>query len=151
MPEARPSRSVELFIIDIFLAGFRIDDYVKDIADAESLRQDSLRWDATIRQLEIVGEAMGNILKDEVLATSAPDYFRKIVNFRNAITHGYFGIDEGEVWSVIKRHFPVLIEDLHRLISILELNMKRAIELESGDLERLGDRQASEYLRALFH
>lgn len=38
MPEPRPSRRVELFIVDIFLAGFRIDDYVKDIADAESLR-----------------------------------------------------------------------------------------------------------------
>ena len=150
MPESRRSRSVELFIVDIFLAGFRIDDYVKDIGSAESLRQDSLRWDATIRQLEIVGEAMGNILKDDVLATSAPDYFRKVVNFRNVITHGYFGIDEGEVWSVIKKHLPVLIEDLCRLVLTHKFDMKRAIELETADLERLDDRQASAYLRELF-
>jgi uncharacterized protein with HEPN domain len=87
MLENKQPRSVELFIIDIFLAGFRIDEYVRGIVDAEHLRQDSLRWDATIRQLEIVGEAMGNILKNDVLAASAPDYFRKVVNFRNTITH----------------------------------------------------------------
>ena len=93
---------------------------------------------------------MGNILKDDVPAASAPDSFRKVVNFRNVITHGYFGIDEVEVWSVIKRHLPALIEDLHRFISSLKLNMKRAHELEIDDLERLGDRQAASYLRKLF-
>jgi len=125
MPENRQPRSVELFIVDIILADFRINEYLRGVVDAEHLRQDSMRWDATIRQLEIVGEAMGNILKDDVLAAAAPDYFRKVVNFRNTITHGYFGIDADEVWSVIKR----------------------AMELETADLERLGDRAAAKYLR----
>ena len=150
MPEER-LRSIELFVVNIFLAGFRIDEYAKGLNGPDQLRRDSLRWDATIRQLEIVGEAMGNILKDELLAASAPSYFRKVVNFRNTITHGYFGIDEVEVWTVIKQHLPVLIDDLSKLISTQELNIKRAIELELADLERLGDRQAAKYLQNMHH
>lgn len=147
MPEDRQSRSIELFVVDIFLAGFRIGEYTKDLRSAEELRQDSLRWDATIRQLEIVGEGMGNILKNEALAAYAPAYFRKVVNFRNAISHGYFGIDAMEVWEVVQRHLPVLIADLNGLVSTLPLDIDKAVKSEAADMERLGDREAAQFLR----
>lgn len=150
MPESSQSRSVELFIVDIFLADFRINEYLKDVVDAEHLRQDSMRWDATIRQLEIVGEAIRNILKDDMLSAVAPSYFRKVVNFRNTITHGYFGIDADEVLSVINRHLPVLMDDLRTLVSTAKLDIKRAIKSEATDLERIGDQRTAHYLRHLF-
>ena len=43
MPENRQPRSVELFIVDIFLADFRINEYLRGVVDAEHLRQDSMR------------------------------------------------------------------------------------------------------------
>ncbi len=149
MPKRSRARNIELFIVDIYLADYRIGEYASAISDADAFRQDSMRWDATIRQLEIIGEALGNILEDERLANFAPAYFRKVVNFRNAIIHGYFGIDETEVWSVIKQHLPNLIADLSELVARCELDIKKAIALETTDLERLGDKRACEYLKSI--
>ncbi|MBB5021952.1 HepT-like ribonuclease domain-containing protein [Desulfurispira natronophila] len=149
MSDIPRNRRLELFVVDILLAGFRIKEYTQGVRDAEELRQQNMRWDATIRQLEIVGEAVGNILKDQSASGLAPSYFRRIVNFRNVIAHGYFGIDADEVWGVTQEHLPVLVTDIMELAIALNLEMERVVALEVCDLERRGDRQAISYLQGL--
>ena len=39
----------------------------------------------------------------------------KIYAFRNIIAHDYFGIDEYEVWEIIKTHLPKLKSDLQKI------------------------------------
>lgn len=39
----------------------------------------------------------------------------KIHAFRNIIAHDYFGIDEDEVWQIIKNHLPKLKTDIENL------------------------------------
>lgn len=99
---SKKQRDIELFIIDICVAIQKIKLYTKDFCDEEELRFSSLHWDATIRELEIIGEALNTLLDDEYFTSLSPAYFRKVVNFRNAIAHGYFGIDISEVWNVKK-------------------------------------------------
>ena len=108
----KKTRDIELFIVDIFVAIQKIKLYTKDFHDEEELRYSSLHWDATIRELEVIGEALNTLLDDEYFCSLSPSYFRKVVNFRNVIAHGYFGIDASEVWNVISHKLELLEDDL---------------------------------------
>jgi 4a-hydroxytetrahydrobiopterin dehydratase len=61
---------------------------------------------AVERNLEIIGEAMRRILKEDPTfqITSA----RKIIDLRNQVIHGYDVIDDGNIWSIIINHLPKL-------------------------------------------
>jgi len=91
-----------------------------------------LEWDATIRELEIIGEAINSLIKMGVLENKE---YRKIVDFRNIIIHGYFGIDEFEVWSVIKNKLSKLEQKLKDIIK--KKNYKIDMALESAKTENI--------------
>ncbi len=106
------NRSISLFIIDTFVAIKKIENYTKTFNNAQEFRYSFLHWDATIKELEIIGESIKYILNNSELSKSTPKYFRKIVNFRNLIIHEYFGIDEEEIWDIVKEKLPILYNDL---------------------------------------
>ncbi len=141
----KKQRDLELFIVDIFVAVHKIKRYTLKFNNAEDLRFDSLHWDATIRELEIIGESLNNLLKDESFLKKAPKYFRKVVNFRNAISHGYFGIDEEEVWSIIKNRLDILIKDTLYICENL-IDLSTAIETQILEYKRLKDVDTVEFL-----
>jgi len=109
-------RDLELFLVDTLIAIQKVQHYTKNFKNADDLLHNELHWDATIRQLEIIGEALNNLLKDESFTALSPKYFRKIVNFRNVILHGYFGIVEEEVWDIITTKIYILDSDLNIII-----------------------------------
>ncbi len=54
---------------------------------------------AVERQLEIIGEAVNHL--SETTKASAPDIeWRKIVAFRNFVSHEYFGMDIELLWDI---------------------------------------------------
>ena len=112
---SKKSRDIELFIVDVFVTLEKIRQYTKDFSSADDFRHSNLHWDASIRQLEILGEALNHLLSDEKFSKHAPTYFRKIVNFRNVIVHEYFGIDEDEVWDVITNKLTLLQKDMKNI------------------------------------
>jgi uncharacterized protein with HEPN domain len=57
-------------------------------------------FDATMRELEIIGEASNHLIKNKLLDKQ----WQIVVDFRNVIIHEYFGIDIDEIWEVIKIH-----------------------------------------------
>jgi len=91
------NRDISLYIVDILIAIDKINRYTDNIDDAEELLHSELKWDATIRELQVIGDAMNRILKNNYLDNS----YRRIVDFRNQIVHGYFGTDHNIVWQVI--------------------------------------------------
>ena len=109
-------RDVELFIVDIFIAIYKIKAYSSTFSSPEELLNDSLYWDATIRQLEIIGEAIKNLLFNEEFQHTSPQYFKQIINFRNVIAHAYFGINEEEVWHVLQDKINPLFNDLKKVV-----------------------------------
>jgi uncharacterized protein with HEPN domain len=141
----KKQRDIELFLVDVFIAIEKIKEYVKPFSNEEDFRHSSLHWDATIRQLEVIGEALNNLLNDEEFSALSPDYFRKIVNFRNIIVHGYFGIDLGEVWNIISEKLDILNVDL---LDIVQSNIKisTAINSEIDEYNRLNDTKTVEFL-----
>ena len=48
-------RDIELFIVDIFVAIEKIREYTQSFNDPSDFQHSSLHWDASIRQLEIMG------------------------------------------------------------------------------------------------
>jgi uncharacterized protein with HEPN domain len=138
-------RNIELFIVDIFVSIQKIKEYTSSFNNPNDLSHSSLHWDATIRQLEIIGEALNKLLEDEKFNALAPEYFRKVVNFRNNIVHGYFGIDLDEVWNVITLHLGVLENDIKSIIKD-NIDIGDAIESEIEEYEQLNDVKIVKYL-----
>jgi len=127
-------RDIELFIVDVFVALEKIKEYTIDFNDADAFLHSTLHWDAVIRQLEILGEALNHLLVDEKFSMHAPKYFRKIVNFRNVIVHEYFGIDEDEVWDVVTDKLDLLNTDMHSIIQNIDISSAvESILTESSD------------------
>jgi len=69
---------------------------------------------ATERNLEIIGEALNRILKqnDKIVISNA----RKIVDTRNRIIHGYDSISDDVLWGIIINYLPTLRDEVLRLL-----------------------------------
>ena len=92
-------RDESFYLLDIFIAHNKISRYIAKFDNAQDLLWSELEWDATMRELEIIGEATNTLIKLNIIDNKK---FRKIVDFRNLLIHGYFGIDENEVWEVLQ-------------------------------------------------
>ncbi|MBI5326268.1 MAG: DUF86 domain-containing protein [Ignavibacteriae bacterium] len=62
---------------------------------------------ATVRQLEIIGEAAAQLSK-EIKSGNQDIDWEAIVGFRNIIVHEYFGINYEIVWNTIKTDLEIL-------------------------------------------
>lgn len=117
-------RDISLYIVDIFIAIDKCKRYTSKFTSAEEFRWSELEWDATIRELEIIGEATNKLIKEKILED---EKYRKIVDFRNLIIHGYFGIDEDEVYSVVIEKLPEFFNELSSLVDEKNIYIKDAI------------------------
>jgi uncharacterized protein with HEPN domain len=73
-----------------------------------------LIYDATLRNLELIGEAATHI-PDEVRIAHPEIPWRIIIATRNRLIHGYLGIDNDTLWSIIKDEVPDLLPLLKAL------------------------------------
>lgn len=85
-----------------------------DGLDQQAFVASRLNYDATLRNLELIGEAATHL--PEEARRMAPDVpWRQVVATRNRLIHGYLGIDNDTLWSIIRDDIPALLENLHRL------------------------------------
>jgi len=124
-------REIEFFLVDIFIAIEKIKRYTKKFDSADAFLESELEWDATIRELSIVGEATNTLLKNSLLDRE----YRNIVDFRNHITHAYFGIDENIVWEVVSFEIPKFEKELENLVKINNIDITEAIEDAKKDFK----------------
>ena len=73
--------------------------------------------DAVIRNIEIIGEAAGQ-LSPALIAGHASIPWRKIVGMRHRLIHGYVQVDLHTVWEVIARDLPALEKNLLALVPV---------------------------------
>ncbi|MBA3965626.1 MAG: DUF86 domain-containing protein [Nitrospirales bacterium] len=102
---------------------FPLDDMIgfaeKVIAYTDGFDQNrfvvsGLNYDATIRNLELLGEAATHIPAEIREANSAIPW-RQVIATRNRLIHGYLGIDNDTVWSIVRDDIPVLLPELQKL------------------------------------
>jgi uncharacterized protein with HEPN domain len=73
-----------------------------------------LTYDATVRNLELIGEAATHVPDD--IRRANPDIpWRLIIATRNRLIHGYLGIDNDTLWSIIQTDIPSLLPKLRKL------------------------------------
>jgi len=118
-------RESELYLLDILIAYEKILRYTKGFSSGGDLLHSEMEWDATIRELEIIGEATKNLIQENIIGQEN----RRIVNFRNQISHGYFGIDADIVLDIIEKKLP----DFTQMLKKLNINLQNAIWLSKKE------------------
>jgi uncharacterized protein with HEPN domain len=92
-----------------------IESYVKGI-DKEEFVQNSLIRSATVRQLEIIGEA-AKAISVELQEQYSDIPWRLWADFRNVLIHQYFGVDYAEVYKTIQNDIPHLKSQIEKILS----------------------------------
>jgi len=94
-----------------------VQDYVSP--GREVFFSSTLHQDATIRKLEIIGEAAGRI-SAEVRDRHKEVPWGKIIAFRNILIHEYMGVTLATVWEIVQRDLPELKLQIQAILD--ELN-----------------------------
>lgn len=82
--------------------------------DQDAFVASGLTYDATLRNLELIGEAATHI-PDEFRASHQEIPWRMIIATRNRLIHGYLGIDNDTLWSINQEDVPELLPLLEAL------------------------------------
>ena len=106
-------RSDQLYIEDILESVEAIESYL-DGLDYEMFIENRMVYAATIRELEIIGEAVGKISQTIKDKYTDIDY-RTIKDFRNVLAHEYFGVDMEIVWMIAKEKIPELKQNIVKI------------------------------------
>lgn len=93
----------------------KVLNYTKGFDQAGFVAND-LIYDATLRNLELIGEAATHI-PDNVRGAHPEIPWRMIVATRNRLIHGYLGIDDDTLWSIVQDDIPELLSLLEALKS----------------------------------
>ncbi|THF60775.1 DUF86 domain-containing protein [Pseudothauera nasutitermitis] len=113
MSEA-PKREWRFYIQDMIDFGEKVVAYTQGMT-LETFVANDLHFDATIRRLELMGEAATRIPAE--IRDSHPEIsWRMIIAARNRLIHGYLGIDNDTLWSMVRDDVPALLPKLRAIL-----------------------------------
>lgn len=81
--------------------------------------------DATVRRLEVIGEAAKNI-PDEFRKDHPTISWKDMAGMRDRLIHHYFGINLDRVWLTVKDDLPSLKEKIKEILAAKEKRGKMA-------------------------
>jgi uncharacterized protein with HEPN domain len=94
-------------------AARKIQRYVAG-RDRAAFLDDEMAFDATVRNLEILGEAVKGI--PDTIRAQYPDInWRGVAGFRNVLAHMYFAVDEATLWDIVTNKVPLLLAQLEEI------------------------------------
>ena len=82
----------------------------------DEFREDRKTYSATIREFQIIGEAIGKI-SEATKQRYGTVLWQDIKDFRNKLVHEYFGVDLEIVWNTIQHDLPELKTQIRTIIS----------------------------------
>lgn len=106
-------RAWHFYVGDMINFGQKALEY-SDGLDQTGFVASGINYDATLRNLELIGEAATRIPK-EVQDKHPEIAWRQIIATRNRLIHGYLGIDDDILWSILRDDIPGLLESLKAL------------------------------------
>ena len=101
------SRNESFYLADIQECCEKVLRFTNGMA-YKDFAHDELHFDAVLRNLEIIGEAVKNI-SEETRQKYPNVKWRKIAGFRDIVTNEYFGVNEETVWDIVKNEIPALL------------------------------------------
>lgn len=93
----------------------KVLSYTHDM-DQDAFVADGLTYDATLRNLELIGEAATHI-PDKVREEYPDIPWYAIVGTRNRLAHGYLGLNDHIIWTIIQDAIPQLLPALQNLLN----------------------------------
>jgi len=106
-------REWRFYLDDMIGFAQNVLNYVADM-DQNKFVTSKLNYDASLRNLELIGEAAMHV-PNEVREDNPAIPWRMIIATRNRLIHGYLGIDNDTLWSIISDNVPTLLEELIKL------------------------------------
>lgn len=106
---------IKTWLVDILSAIDEIRLFLSDIENFIAFKNDLKTQRAIERNLEIIGEAVGRILKEK------PEFpienARRIIDTRNRIIHGYDSVSQEIIWAISTQYLANLEKEIKALLS----------------------------------
>ena len=109
-------RDFKLYCHDILDAGNAVFQHINGFS-FDDFSHDRKTFSAVIREFEIIGEAVGK-LPNEIKQKHPDVEWQNIGDFRNLLTHEYFGVNLEIVWRVIQDDLPGLLQSTYKIIDL---------------------------------
>lgn len=108
----------KVFLLDILDRIDAIETYL-DGYDFEQFQSDRKTIDAVIRNVEVIGEAANN-LTEEFRSANPQIVWRKIIDTRHRIIHGYASVDIEIIWGITQSDLDVLQIEVEKILETLK-------------------------------
>jgi uncharacterized protein with HEPN domain len=107
-------RDYKVFLEDILEAIQKVRDYTDGLS-LEAFTADAKTFDAVIRNLEIIGEAVKQIPED--IRSLRPEVeWKRVGRLRDILIHQYFGVDAQIVWDIVQNKLTPLEQAIRALL-----------------------------------
>ncbi len=110
MSSDQTTREWRFYVEDMIGFCERVQSFTSGISRDDFLSE-PMRYDATVRNIELIGEAATHVpAAIRQAAENVP--WRMMIATRNQLIHGYAGIDDEVLWSIIQTDVPTLLASL---------------------------------------
>lgn len=100
-----------------------VEVYLRGV-NQKQFKATRLLQDGTIREIEIIGQAVKYLSKD--IRKSYPEVpWQDIAGMRDKLIHGYFGVDVEKVWDTAKDDLPVLKKQVIGILNDFGQNVEQ--------------------------
>ena len=107
--------TIKTWLFDILSSINEIESYFIETPKMFEIYQNDLKTKRAVeRNIEIIGEAMSRILKEDNHIQISNS--RKIVDVRNRIIHGYDSVSDDVIWGIVIKNLPVLQKEVEDLL-----------------------------------
>ncbi len=108
-------REWRFYINNMLNFAYNVSAYTEGFTQQEFV-DTGLNYDATIRNLELIGEAATHIPAEirEIYRTIP---WRQVIATRNKLIHNYLGIDNDTLWSIIQDDISALVDELEKIVN----------------------------------
>jgi uncharacterized protein with HEPN domain len=109
-------RSPLAYLVDIVEACAAIESALSGL-DLGAYSANRLVRSAVERELILIGEAVGSLVRLEPGLSERISHSRRIIDFRNLLTHDYSAINDAVVWAIAVGEVPTLREECQLILA----------------------------------
>ena len=108
------SREWRFYVADMLEFADKVRTYTSGM-DQATFVNEAIIYDATLRNLELIGEAATHI--PSAIRDQHPEIpWRAIIAARNRLAHSYLSVDNDLIWNIIQDDVPKLLPALRGLL-----------------------------------
>lgn len=106
---------IKTWLLDIYTAIDEIESFLPETKDFFSFKNDLKTRKAVERNIEIIGEAVNRIIKqDETIIIKNA---KRIIGTRNRLAHEYDSISIEIIWTIVINELPNLKTEVNNLLN----------------------------------